>query len=121
MDKLITELINLVKSAAPTLWAIARQQVIVDAINSSILLVISAAIFIPSFRYMRKMFAWKGSEDFDEYRDFDGFMVGAIASGALMLIFGIAILVMYPDVIGRFINPDYYAIQSIINLVKPGK
>lgn len=120
MDKLLTELINMVKNAAPALWAIARRQVLVESIEWAIGFVFFVGLCVLLLIWWKHINAWKRSEDFGGYSDdaeYDTQKWIIIAMSVLMAC--INVLVILPEVYGRLINPDYYAIYVLIRLVKP--
>lgn len=120
IDNLIQQLIDLVKQTAPALWAIARRQVLVESIEWAIGFVFFIGLCVLLLIWWEHINVWKRSEDFGGYSDEESFSTQKwiIIAMSVMLTF-VNVLVILPEVYGRLINPDYYAIHVLINLVKP--
>ena len=109
MDELLSELIAFVKQASPALWQIAQQQVRVEAIQGTIgfaLLLAATALCA----WVCVVF-YRGNDD----SDLAAMVLGAVI-GIIALVWSMLVLV---DTIGRWLNPDFYAIQILVGLVKP--
>jgi hypothetical protein len=113
MDVLLQELIEFVKTASPVLWGIYIKQAYVDGIYSMIfgvaLLIVGIVFTFVGLKYNK--IAMEDGGD------------GVYESGWIMLIiFGvvgaIAGIVVGCSSIGNFVNPEYQAIQLIIETLK---
>lgn len=121
MDELIYELIELMKQTAPELWRIAQRQVIVKTVQVSVGLIIAITLLFVCFLVIKKLYTWKRSDDFDHSGcNDDNFhmFVGCLITGAVSFLTFLWFTDLLDSIIGLLINPEYYAIQEIIKLVK---
>jgi peptidoglycan/LPS O-acetylase OafA/YrhL len=108
MDEIIMKLIALVETTAPKLWEIALRQVGAENMRDQLLcwvLGIVVAILITALVFM-----WKDDED-------------TWAGGIIFCFFGALglMVVIVLNIIAinmRLANPEYYAIQVLLNLAK---
>lgn len=121
MDELLRELIEFVQQASPMIWETLVRQVYVQAMQSAVwsvfwLLLVGVSV---------KALAWFNR------RDHDGDLVmvdeyGTNAEHALGVVFSIftalvaSVLFFYcvVDFVSRLANPDYYAIQLILEQLR---
>ena len=117
-SELFNELVELVKTAAPALWAIARRQVYAEAVGE-----IFAALAFGAITYVCLcMFRWFKSKAVDPKKDCydrDGWWVGTVCSAIAAGGFFFGVLIPLCNAIKYLINVDYYAIQILIGLVTP--
>ena len=121
MDELIYELIELMKQTAPELWRIAQRQVVVKTVQVSIGLVFAIAILCVCYVVIKKLYVWRKSDDFDDggYSDDDmHFFLLCLVTGSVSVFTFLWLTQLLDNIIELLINPEYYAIQEIIKLVK---
>jgi len=120
---LLGELVTFVKSAAPDLWAIMRQQVMIDVVRfrlwgyvtgvlGGILLILFTVSLI---QYRRIVNGMKARREWGN--DGDGWMGTAITA----IIFAVPLLFtaisLFADAYARSFNPDYYVIKQLIGMI----
>ena len=113
MEELINELIALVKNTAPELWRIAKRQVTYQVAISAIWFVISLVITVGGFRLVAK-----GNKALEEDSYTDDHILPYTIAGVLFTIAIIAFPISMDMLLSRLINPEYYAIQVLMDLVK---
>ena len=118
MDTLISELIALVQQTAPELWRIAMRQVMTKVISDAVLLVVFALIVIGGLITIKKVRAWRRSDDFDKYDEGDAseIILSIAIVGAISATIGFLVTAFI--LIGYVVNPEYYAIQVLLDLVQ---
>jgi len=126
MEDILNRLISIVQDAAPALWAIARRQVLASIAGNAIwilFLVIATGVlaWATRFYYGRytKWREWKQREHHRQivYDDDDG--IGGMTFAILGAVFTTFLMfVLVTGMVKYLINPDYYAIQVLLNLVK---
>ena len=109
----LLKLIEFIESASPHLWAIAKRQVMVDLVLEAILgvtLMVTVIIFaIVLVKFQRKC-------DWDEME-----VAGAYFIFILIVVLPIArVVVSVGNVASRLINPDYYAIKTLMSMLTGG-
>ena len=118
MGLTITQISGMVEGVAPELWEIIVRQVYVDAISSFITSMLLAVFFGLVLKYSLK----KINEDKGEYKksgwDSDsGYSWMGVASIALTILWSAIAILAIVDVVRVFINPKYYAIKNIMELL----
>lgn len=106
---LVEKLIEFVENASPVIWEAMYRQVYINAIYQGLagaVLVCLAVVFFTVFKRTYK------KDGFDN----DAACVAIILSVASAIV-GAAFLV---SVIGPMVNPNYYAIDNLLDLVKGG-
>jgi putative Mn2+ efflux pump MntP len=112
MDTLLQELIEFVKNASPTLWAIYVKQSYVEGIGSLAFFVVLLVVGVIVVKIGLKVKKQKELEDSYDDNSFHWFLI----SIGITLV-GASIVVFFSS-IGYFINPEYQAIQLIIETLK---
>lgn len=116
IGNLIQQLIDLVKSTAPELWRIAMQQVTVNKINSILFAIVGIAFLVFGICHMvygNKQY--NKEENTTDYWDTHAYLFVSI----LTLVSGFFILIWcVPTFVGYVVNPEYYAIDVLMSLVK---
>ena len=121
MDTLITELIELVKQAAPELWRIAHRQVLVHAIQTTVSIMASLLILVACSIAHKKLFAWWKSDEYSTGTFSDDGLLLSLGYSGIAIIGGAALLgglSFLSVLIGFLVNPEYYAIKELLALVK---
>lgn len=111
-EELLRELIKYIQEASPEIWAIAQQQVQVEIWRASISIwgfSIVAAFFL-AISLLSLVYYFKTAEG--------DFMAAFLALFAIGCIPGIFAVERYMSIVSRQMNPDYYAILSLIQFVK---
>jgi len=112
MDRVLIELVEFVKNAAPAVWAIAVRQVYVRAWMNLAVSIVALVLFIVSSVYTKKL--WLETKDlyYSEKEPLLAITVSlAIVTFLIFIFCGLAS-------IPYFINPQYYAIQVLLELVQ---
>jgi lipopolysaccharide export LptBFGC system permease protein LptF len=99
-EELLLRLIEQIESLTPQLWSILIRQVYADA---SVMMVFGVVVLLLSFYFFRLKRIVKN--------EFDRIMFGLLF-GLLFGLFGVY-LVAYA--VKRFLNPEFYVIQWIVN------
>jgi len=116
MDEIIRELIEFLKNASPVVWGALVKQVWVTAMNYGIWFIVSLGSSIGI------LYGYKKQEDkvrSTQERDYDDWEVEKFFVLVMAYLFAFVAIGFLISAINRFINPDYYAIMSIINQLKP--
>lgn len=111
-NSLLQELVDLVKSTAPELWRIAIQQVFVQAVGYGLGVV---ALLAFGLYFLWVAVQIKRSENYSQDEDAPS-QYGLSLFASIALFSGLLILLY--QVLGRLINPEFYAIELLINYVK---
>ena len=104
----LAQLVEFVETAAPTVWMLARRQVIVDAVQM-------ALWAIGLTWYVRwGIVKTKQCKDIDDFYDdpFGLFVIVAVIGAYVSIPVAIGLLV---GIISRLINPDFYAIRLLLS------
>lgn len=113
-EELLRELIKYIQEASPEIWAIAQQQVQVEIWRASIVMwgfgIISGFFLTMSLLSLYCFFFKKKSDD-----DYIAAFLALFAIGCIPGIFAVE---RYMSIVSRQMNPDYYAILSLIQFVK---
>jgi len=110
----LDRLTKLVQTTAPELWRIARTQVYAEVAARGVGVLVAAAISIILFyfaNYLRKQ-----SKDAHPI-DREGYEAGRWILTVIGIVAGLSAMMLVSDIAKMLINPDYYAIQIIIDLV----
>jgi len=110
---ILQQLIDMVQKAAPEVWRIWNRQVQVEAIQFcfwATFFLLATAGFLYLASYGRR----KGKDD-PGNPDYIGAQVAGIACAAMS---AIAVSAFFVSGISRFLNPEYYAIMRLIDILK---
>jgi hypothetical protein len=107
---LLQQLIDLVSATAPELWRIALRQVWANVATQSFVAIICVIFTGVSVWGTKKVYKWEKKRS----DVFGSILLGIFGIGGC----GITTLVMIGNIIPQIINPEYYAIQTLINFVK---
>lgn len=115
MEQLFQELINLVKTASPMLWEMAHRQLIVQSIIDTIMIgfVVGIAVLMNGKRtwVMNKAKENRYWEDEIKATYWSIFVISSLVATAVTLI-------NISELVGRLINPDFYAIKILMDFVR---
>lgn len=118
MDALLQQLIDLVKQTAPQLWAIALKQVYANVARDVILAAVLVVVAYLCYVSVKRAASLETDEEsiFWSDSDFCGFVItiGSIA----FLVCCVVIVANLVSVVQSLVNPEYYAIQILMGLVK---
>jgi hypothetical protein len=114
MEQALMKLIEAVENSAPVVWQIAMRQVYS---NVAALFLWSIAALITAFLLIR---LWKKEsiKTRDVYDDSFWEMGGNIFAAVGIVVSLIAGLILFTNAVQALINPQYYAIQSLLQFVK---
>jgi hypothetical protein len=109
----LRELIGLVENTAPELWRIAIKQVYVGAVQNIVMGVFGTWGGIKLAGAAKR--SWEKYQESTSFSsdDMSALLIGLVA----VIVLGIAANVGL-RAIGQFINPEFYAIELLINYVK---
>ena len=114
--KTLSDLVEFIKGASPALWAIARQQVLTNTISCLLWLAVSIGVVcacVTWFKWARK----KGVEEGLHSTDLENYWFCTWFAAVAGSVFALIALLLLSTVIRMKINPDYYAIQVLSNLL----
>ena len=109
------ELIELIQATAPRLWEIYERQVYTEAVIGLLQLVLFCLAAVVLFKAgVRSMKAYQ-----DRRNDFASLPSDLIAVLLWFGAFALGLLAVYlaGGVIERFVNPDYYVIQALLDTI----
>jgi hypothetical protein len=113
---MLQELINLVQQAAPKLWGIAVKQIYVQAIQSAIVAISCVIPFGACMKWLLWARSNMGKEIFNgAYTVDEEHVMWPIFF--MLIIFCIFVAFVIAS-ISKVINPEYYAIELLIDYVK---
>lgn len=112
---LLTELVKMIKSTAPEVWRIAIRQSYTLGIQNSIAFLSTTIIAFFSTREGLK--AAKKHKERKNRHDDDQFFL-SVTLCIIAFIAMIFAIIAFAGMVSYFINPEYYAILSLVNLVK---
>ena len=102
-------------------WELAVRQQYVYAITNTLLLVLAVCVCAALGSFLRKRIAaWEKPNYciWDHYCQTGEGMLLTIAFCVLLVATVVGIFVGLGPIVGRFVNPEWYAIQSLVGLVK---
>ena len=112
-ESVLLELMDLVKNTAPALWEVALRQVGADAMELFIIFAALVGLAFASWRVNR----WCSKKLDDKGYDFD-LATGRGISLISMCFIAFVSLMPLTKAIKYLINPDYYAIKILLELLK---
>lgn len=112
MDQAFLKLIEMIEKASPAVWEIVNKQVYVDATESFLWALILGGIAITLFKFIP---FFKKKEIEDSYEMWD---IALIFSWVIAPISLLVSLVFLMDALKMLYNPQFYAIQYLINNIK---
>jgi len=107
MEEALLEILARLEAVAPHVWALAVRQVWVDAVIGSIIGIICFAV-------TQRVFVWARREA--QRNKHDAPMYWILFGCCAFFVDGIG-LALFNDVLQALLNPQWQAIQKIINLV----
>lgn len=116
------EIMEIVKSTAPHLWRIARRQVYAEVAQRGIwtLVIIASSVGLWKLRIMAYKLDKEAKEEAEETCSWygDGWKTTAWVCTVLSSVCIIIAFSVLAGMVMRLINPDYYAIQILLDLAK---
>lgn len=114
---LVSQLIELVESTAPTLWAIAQRQVVADTVEMAFWTLVFGVAAVLCWKLGRK---WRVElEECDESEE-ELYCWGIVAAYALVVISVPIAFMIAAGAIKRLVSPDYYALKLLISMATGG-
>lgn len=107
------DIVQAIKTSAPWIWTIAQKQVYADAIGN---VLVTLCFFIPLVISCIKV--WKYNIKELSYDDRDGISILRAVTSILVGIAFILVIVSGVHLVKVCINPDYYTIQLIMEVVR---
>jgi hypothetical protein len=128
MNESIAKLIEWIQSASPAIWNILVKQVYVDTVTSLLVVLMCVVAIVLSWSYYKKVAAkdlekwisYKGNSVSDWSFDWDDHIGMVIFMGVVVTLATLTIIIMLPGIVGRLLNPEFYAIQFIIQSISGG-
>lgn len=121
---MLQELVSLVKSVAPELWEIVLRQVYVETIQFLVWVIILAVFAAFLFR-LGKHYQGKSQKQREANagkawyeKDDDNWWFSAMLSYLGSVVAIVVSLILVNAIIGRLINPKFYALSRLIEYVK---
>ena len=112
-EKGLTQVATQLGTTLPQLWEIMVRQQYIEAIQAFILLGVSSIVFYFSVRAVfRAIKDEENGKTANEARD--SIIIGSVVISGVFLIISFA---MSYEGIGQILNPEYYAIQSIVEQI----
>ena len=114
--KTLSDLVEFIKGASPALWAIARQQVLVDMVSCLLWLAISIGAVcacVTWFKWARK----KAVEEDISRTARENYWFATWVAIVIGGIFTLIALLLLSTSIRMKINPDYYAIRVLSEML----
>ena len=108
MDETLLELIEFIRIASAVMWEAAYRQVYIDAVGDGLFAVILVLTCVSLVHVTR--WAWNVEDD-----GWEGLVVIA---GFCAILCGIFAVALAYHAFGKCINPEWHAIQNLIELVK---
>lgn len=105
---ILWELVQMIESAAPKAWEIALRQIYVNTIQNLMAVVAGVLGLISTWVIAIKV----NGCSIREWDSEEWFLPITLSLICMLAIFGIG------KALGMIINPEYYAIQTLINLTK---
>lgn len=114
MEDLLVELIDLMKQAAPGLWVIAMRQVAVRTVHLGIVTALCTVMAALCGRWAYRL--WVPCQESPGDEDCEGYVETFLSLFAVA--FAIVALACACVMIGHTMNPEYYAIRVLIQLIE---
>jgi hypothetical protein len=105
-------LFEFVETASPVVWAAARRQVLVLIIQNTIW----ATLLLIATGIMARASVWATKEARKERYSADAWVVLTITCALTGIFTLLVTIICINSVIGQVINPDYYAIEALLEL-----
>jgi hypothetical protein len=119
MEKKLTEYLEIMAKklgvAAEHLYEVLTKQAMVEGIIDLIFYPILFLIIFPIFIFCFKKYRYHEKEC--NWSEESNYMIASIISGVVAAALLIGVLATMPDSIGRIINPEYYAIQDLLDVL----
>ena len=113
-EELLRKLIEIVTNTAPELWRIANKQVVSNLIELTMWCLVTLGGTIASIKGSIWAFRkHRESNSYADMHDITGVLLVASAIGC-----GITFFALVGAIAKTAVNPEYYAIQVLMNLVK---
>lgn len=117
MEILLQELIEMIKSTAPEVWRIGMKQVEVSLAHSILGIVITLAVVIILFRFASTLVKNQGGL-IKWFESDNSSAVAPLLLFALAMLFTVIVIVNVYEILQYLINPEYAAIEFLIDLAK---
>jgi hypothetical protein len=123
---LVQQLIDLVTKTAPEMWRIAKMQVLAINIQDFIIGVACAGLVVFLINLLKKLKVRVWDSEKHEYLKEEGCIylddtildVTKVFSTLAIIVLGIITVCNFVSIVMRLVNPDYYAIVVLLNLIK---
>ena len=115
-EELILQLAEVVETASKKLWEIAYKQVYVNIMYDFLWFIAFAVLTFISYKTFKRY--WKDAhEKEDRWDDKTGSEIVYVFSGISAVICFLVTFASVGTIIGKFLNPEYYAIKVLLDLV----
>lgn len=119
METAVTELVSAIKALAPEVWAIMVKQVIVQSLAWSAWHLFITILLCVSLVYTRRWHLKKEADEDKSRFDWEDYQLPLLALAYTLQ--GLFLIMMLGMLLSNLImlgNPEFYAIQLLIGLVK---
>jgi len=120
MEETLRSLVEFVKTASPLVWDAVLRQVYVTAVTNFIwllALVVGLVVLVKISLHCRRNYVVAEAYTLDGWDRSDWATTMAITMGGAVIVI-VAILIGLTETISRLLNPNYYAIQMILQNLK---
>ena len=114
-EELVVRLVEFVESASPVVWAAARQQVMVRLFQNILGLLFFSSLIVGCV-FLLRLSRRKLREA--AYEDEVPWVIAIAVSVICPVFFGTIAFFCAHDIVGFLLNPDYYAIEILLELFK---
>ena len=117
-EKLILRLIDIVETASEKLWGIAYRQVYVDIVHDFLWFVSFAVLAFVLYKTFKRYWKEAHKEKESRWDDKTGSEIAFVLSGLGIAFCFMVLFISVGEIIGKLINPEYYAIKVLLDLVR---
>ncbi len=114
---LLEQLAAQLNTTVEFLWETMVRQAYVSAIGQIVLYVFYSIFAFVSVKYIPRI--WRSYKELDSYSNEElPHIFGVIALSVLLFIFTGLAVAEIPNLITKFVNPEYWALQQILEFIK---
>ena len=117
-EALILRLIDVVETASKKLWGIAYRQVYVTILYDFLWFVLFAVLAFVLYKTFKRYWKEAHREKEGRFDDTTGSEIAFVLSGIGIVFCFFVVFTSVGMIIGKFINPEYYAIKVLLDLVR---
>jgi len=110
--KMIEDMAMKLGTTVEYLWAVLVSQAIVSSVTR---LCILSVLVVICYLVYRQLFVRRTLKDYDDHDDRMTLIAVRIGFGVVVLLVFVATALIIPTVVTGFVNPEYWALQKILN------